>query len=90
MSDKLVVPEGMLKAAIAAVSADPLPMDRYRVFLEAALGWLAENPIVPTDEQGLELEQKWRTSKPNKTCAAWCAGEWQRRMFLQTEPREGQ
>lgn len=38
MDKKIVVPEGMLKAAVAAVQDSGF--DRYRVFLQAALSWL--------------------------------------------------
>ena len=56
MSKKIVVPEGMLKAAIEArYNGKPTPnlihVDQVRVIVEAALLWLSDNPIVPTDEQ---------------------------------------
>ena len=68
MSKKIVVPEGMLKAAIGQAlesgkvmkrrlwteffgSHDATCVQFTREMLEAALEWLAEHPIVPTDEQ---------------------------------------
>lgn len=83
MSEKKIkVPEGMLKAAREATRQWLLT----EVALEAALRWLSENPIVPTDEQYSDLSAelvKYNYSLPSMKFAAI---EWQRRMFLASEP----
>jgi hypothetical protein len=45
--EKIVVPEGMLEATRGACT--PNHSNRTRIELEAALRWLTENPIVPTE-----------------------------------------
>lgn len=92
MSDKrYIVPEGMLKAAdkaigemragqasrLASRDGELWPNELKRVVLEAALAWLAENPIIPRDEN--ELNQL-----PIQRHEA--IAEWQRIMFLAPEP----
>lgn len=87
---KYKVPEGMLEAAM---SIDIGVYDNERqirmAILEAALGWLAENPIVPTDEQ-IECLIKWADRQPvgsgDDVRRGWLM-EWQRRMFA--APEEG-
>ena len=84
MSEKIVVPEGMLKAAgKASGGVDP---DGYFLYLplQAALLWLSENPIVPTDEQVEEMRIKLVPVHPH-----WgnIVAEWQRRMFLASDKR---
>ena len=83
---RVVVPDGMLKAAVPCY----LP-DRQLVhsILEAALLWLSENPIVPTSEQLHSIIGKL----PVAMCdIVWTErdraliAEWQRRMFLAPEP----
>jgi len=87
---KIVVPEGMRKfvldecadkckyggnsQSVATVSL---------VAVEAALRWMSENPIVPTDEQVAEMKKKLVPVHPH-----WAniVAEWQRRMFLAPEP----
>jgi hypothetical protein len=71
------VPEGMLKAAL------PYCDNQMHSALEAALQWLAENPIVPTDEQAEELRSEWNNEWGGATGSfpKWAVTEWQRRMF---------
>jgi len=98
MSDKIVVPGGMLDAALevarerrgyphlASLETARLKAN-VQAELEAALRWIAKNPIGPTNEQAKEL---WRTSTAGETNearrASLAAVEWQRRMFLAPEP----
>jgi len=80
---KIIVPEGMRFAAGKASDGfDPWCYLLYRP-LEAALLWLSENPIVPTDEQvhSLAFEHEFPNHK-------WMLTEWQRRMFLAPDPEE--
>lgn len=80
---KIKVPEGMLKAAVAEWYVATGERDFcIRMILEAALRWLSENPIVPDDEQCLQL---WRGSAGADTtadCTRNTVSNWQRRMFL--------
>lgn len=96
---KIVVPEGMLKAAVDGSvkwcdrdSSDQLSIPQHDAILEAALRWLAENPIVPTQEQ---IEDVWNfvIKADAKTWIYPTLGavpeaviEWQHRMFLAPEP----
>jgi hypothetical protein len=93
---RLVVPEGMLKAAMQSSLSAGLPIGpstEIEVILEAALRWLSKNPIVPTEEQERGLDDAWLESKRNLTttyhkfehASAFGAVEWQRRMFLAPE-----
>jgi hypothetical protein len=101
MSEKrYVVPEGMLKAVMRQLNPNPsvvasseavaVYMDSLRGSLEAALRWLAENPIVPTEAQLLKMQRE-RGLVPNGALD-WTQAEtdwlieWQRRMFLAPEP----
>lgn len=84
------VPEGMLDAAYGEY---PWPADWtveqcVKKGVEASLRWLSENPIVPTDEQILEMEKLhqsdcslWNRFGSSNNHAYYCY-EWQRRMFL--------
>lgn len=81
---KYVVPEGMLKAACAAQSArriDPEGWIVVRESLEAAIRWLAENPMVPTKKQAEDVS----SIRPIELFQVGLR-EWQRRMFLAPEP----
>lgn len=94
---KIVVPDGMLAAAwqdIAAAMKERIfvgviggvaELHVARIAVEAALRWLSENPIVPTDEQwrALNEERQW---PDNSNRRRWLVIEWQRRMFLAPEP----
>ena len=91
MSKKIVVPEGMLKAAIEArYNGKPTPnlihVDQVRVIVEAALLWLSDNPIVPTDEQCEKLSTRWYPKSSTKSYLEEVLVEWQCRMFLAPEP----
>jgi hypothetical protein len=83
---KYVVPQGMIDAAYQYCPAS-FAMPAVRSMLEAALQWLAENPIVPTVEQGDSLFHSDigidYTKKFDATRAV--VVEWQRRMFLAPE-----
>jgi len=74
----------MLKAACrvgTTVASEAGPI------LEAALLWLSENPIVPTDEQSLAVVGLKRAFPFDAhEWVRWGAVEWQRRMFLAPEP----
>lgn len=88
---KIVVPEGMLKAACNAYSVEPKLRSRSdTVFvLEAALLWLSENPIVPTAAWSDSTIRGWDVLTEQSLIAAIL--EWQRRMFLAPDmkvPRE--
>ena len=99
MEKKIVVPEGMMKAAYDAQlgigpptfewhEADELTQRFYNRILEAALRWLSENPIVPTEEQSLDMEMRINCEN-HRDYRKKFAVEWQRRMFLAeaTNPR---
>jgi len=86
---KIVMPEGMLKAAMDS------RMETYghiagwsegmcSQVLRAALRWLSENPMVPTDEQMHQLRASSTATIPANL---WrdVVVEWQRRMFLAPE-----
>ena len=97
---KIVVPEGMLRAVEDTIMSDSrpgfcnmdlsIPSERHEfisVFLESALLWLVENPILPTSKDLVNFKQvstfhlfdeleKFR----------WIIAEWQRRSFLEPEP----
>lgn len=94
---KVLVPEGMLKAAqdVWMIFADyPCDPSRFRQTvlpsIAAALRWLSENPVVPTNQQyHLVFEAACRLG----TCKDQGAPqyidmmvEWQRHMFLASEP----
>ena len=86
---KIVVPEGMLKA-VQLIAPDRLMPDIHittvKGVLEAALCWLAKNPIVPTDEQLDELSKIASSDKApiqdNHNYRRRFVVEWQLRMFL--------
>lgn len=80
---KYVVPEGMLKAAIESVQDGGF--DRYRKFLETAIQWLAENPIVPSGRHLQEMSDSLtKQGDVYHSTEAYCT-EWQRRMFLRPQ-----
>lgn len=82
---KIKVPEGMIKEAVKASRIAACPEDYMRLILEAALRWLAENPIVPNEVVTYDLATSGK--KPfNMDSIAWYCSEWQRRMFLAPEP----
>lgn len=92
---KYVAPEGMLKAVDDALNADNIhldwsgPSDCVRlpgVACEAAIRWLAENPIVPTFDVTQAYFDSLPADLPAKAAMARWAIEWQRRCFLAPEP----
>lgn len=83
---KILVPEGMLTAACTANHVGGIGGSGPLVnVLEAALLWLSENPIVPSDEQ---INSLFEAHKYGVSRDAWkfYFSEWQRRMFLAPEP----
>ncbi len=84
---KIRVPEAMLKAAL---DAKEMPHRReyeetVRPALEAALRWLSENPIVPTDEQVSSMLRILRDPGDQDDNAQGITVEWQRVMFMENE-----
>ena len=81
---KIVVPEGMLKAATPVYIND---IALVGSILQAALLWLSENPMVPTMKQAREIFMlKAGFDFDLHEWVRWGACEWQRRMFLAPEP----
>lgn len=88
---KYVVPEGMLKVFGEAYDHQKgLGANREgceKAGMEAALGWLAENPIVPTEAQLTEmLATRIGFGFEPVDWMRWGAAQFQRRMFLAPEP----
>jgi hypothetical protein len=88
---RYIVPEGMLNAATVAYN-EVVKSGQHIGFsvchcLEAAIQWLAENPLIPTDEQRAELSRlvPYEDSGNGKILSV-AVVEWQRRMFLAPEP----
>ena len=84
---KIIVPEGMLKAAVAAVKipiSGEIVRNQPHDILEAALRWLSENPIVPTTEQ--IMSEANRTREFEAIMYAQWIGWWQSHMFDAPEP----
>ena len=93
MSEKrIVIPQGMTAAAHNATGLENNGNKYYYISrgLEAALFWMSENPIVPSEDQvkgmikGTDLHWGWDSEWPSHT-RDWLI-EWQRRMFLAPEP----
>ena len=97
MNEKIKVPEGML---VAAHNAPGLEREGNRYYyitcgLKAALHWLSEHPIVPTEAQVMEILQE-RVASGHITGEEYCAippatvrfciAEWERHMFDAPEP----
>ena len=86
---KIVVPEGMLEAALDGLGIEIIKARRQYVkdTLEAALHWLSENPIVPTEKQIADLAKTMPyEDSGNGNVLAVAVVEWQRRMYLAPEP----
>ena len=81
--EKIVVPEGMLEATRGACT--PNHPNRTRIELEAALRWLSENPIEPTQKQSRKLYADVPQGLLVDEVPSWYAIVWQRRMFLAPE-----
>ena len=84
MEKRYVVPEGMFNAAMDCHNYTP-DARVIRKELEAALRWLAENPMIPTDKQLGEIRGNIVHTYGSDITWHICA-EWQRRMFLSPEP----
>ncbi len=95
---KVMVPEGMLKAAIEMMrkwNGYPHPDSKENAslvrsttaLLEASLRWLSDNPIVPSFEDCIELHRSCHsaTTVAVNEIKAYCES-WQRHMFLASEP----
>ena len=84
MSQKIVVPEEMLQAAMNSIR--PNWAELVPPILQAALRWLSENPIVPTSHD--VCSEMHRTINAKGYCCYQSAllAEWQRRMFVAPEP----
>jgi hypothetical protein len=97
MKDKKYrVPEGLLKSAVANLIHcwDRIPrstdysskqVQLAMAACEAGIGWLAENPIMPTMRQLNDMYKKVDTGNGGTYIPAYLA-EWQRIMFLAPEP----
>ena len=92
MERRIVIPEGMLKAAWSVVGSND-DEALCSLILEAALRWLSENPQFPTPEQacsiaryGLEFSRAQRFEDNSAASVQAMLLEWQRRMFLAPEP----
>ena len=81
---KIVVPEGMLRDAMRAwgesFDSDTQPKILENI-LEAALLWLKENPISPTEDQA-EYMYSGKNGLGHSATVQYCMTEWQRHMFL--------
>lgn len=85
-SRKIVVPDGMLKAA-GAGSDGVDPCGFYLVGpLRAALEWLAENPVMPTAEWIQDHRSAEHETLTTSTRYSRVIAEWQRQMFLAPDP----
>lgn len=94
---KVVVPGGMLDAAIKASMEAGLgigPSTELRVVIEAALRWQSENTPHPTDKEFGELivscsssigQERWEHSTEWMRAGILCH-EWVRRMYYAPEP----
>jgi hypothetical protein len=90
MEKKIVVPEGMLKAAFGLDVPALWTETPLCLILERSLRWLRENPIEPTEVQQREIAVKmaqYQVARMGKFETSdyhiWFPiVEWQRRMFL--------
>lgn len=90
MEKEYVVPDGMMGAATTA-TVDNLHVQIsphvQRCALVAALSWLAQNPIEPSNEQcAAMLEEFNNPHSKQPEIDRFIATEWQRRMFLKPAP----
>ena len=93
MESRIVIPDGMLKAAVDAAWGGPIHVGGGAlagIVLEAALRWLSENPIVPTRQNLEDMRTDWEdTPEQNaEKVVLFLIYEWQRRMFLAPEPED--
>jgi hypothetical protein len=83
---KIKVPDGMLEYGQKAYGNLPDNSDDpCETIIEAALQCLAENPIVPTEEQA-QYMYDGKNGCGHSATIQYCMVEWQRRMFLAPEP----
>ena len=88
---KYIVPDGMLKAACEVFGNPILDDGMVRKELEAALYWLAEHPIVPSDDQIYDLFRECRNATHRWDECSWekrhrdILCEWQRVAFIAPE-----
>jgi hypothetical protein len=78
---KIVVPDGMLKAARKRLAPNKWKQEVIKLCIEDSLRWLSENPIVPTISQIQDMEKGSLYLEVAK-CVRRQIREWQRRMFL--------
>ena len=91
---KIKVPDAIIERVGDAIKPFVnLPYDVAKIACEAFAEALAENPIVPTQEQRRALEKHWMEDngrqgayRPYIDAVHHIAVEWQRRMFLAPEP----
>lgn len=82
--NKIKVPEGMLKAAEEAFGNTEYEEQIVNRVLEAALRWLSENHLVPTEDQ--IISDARAISRLDASMHIQWIGWWHRRMFLAPEP----
>jgi hypothetical protein len=82
------VPDGMYLAAKNAARSSlrqGLVDTAIDVAVEAAIRWLAENPIVPSNEQADQLWHHPKTLSGDEHYAKAMARQWQQMMFLKRD-----
>jgi hypothetical protein len=88
MSDrKIQVPDGMIDAVFHSQGMTAGHPATVRKNLEAAMRWLSENPIVPTEQQAWSMQDEYDSVKTKCSVQFFFAVEWQRRMFLAPDPK---
>jgi hypothetical protein len=86
MSENIKVPDDMLMAALDAAgqTVKGCPWQEIATkAVEAAIRWLSENPIVPTEEQAQKV---WDYSPRGAFFRQNFLTEWQRQMFNAPDP----
>jgi hypothetical protein len=84
---QIVVPDGMLKAVERLNYGGFSPSTAHEV-IEAALLWLAENPIVPTHGQAKSMSRRFALGSSLEPDQATCvAVGWQHEMFYAPEQK---
>ncbi len=85
---KILIPEAMRKAVESAL--DHLDPEEFMFYpgLEAALRWLSENPIVPTDAQTKKIREAFFAQNDVNELIKFTLIEWQKHMFIAPEPNE--
>lgn len=86
--DQIQVPERMVTASATPLwKGNLVHRDDCRAILASALLWLAENPIVPSDEQADQLWHHPKTLHGDEHYAKAMARQWQQIMFIRTDTR---